>query len=184
MKPGSTVLRRAVLTGGPGTGKSTLLAALALNSVATEPEIARQVLEAPGGMALRAEQPVSFGRAMLAGEIASFQRAARLGGLVVFDRGLPDTVGFFHLGKLPVPQQLEHACRTLRYEGPIFRAPPWPEIYRSDEQRIQTWAEAVASDAAVIAAWREYGYEPIDLPFASVAERVAFVLNRSFVLNR
>ena len=169
---------RSVLTGGPGTGKSTLLDALAAHGIATEPEIARSILQTPDGMSLRAERPVAFGEAMFTGEVAAFHRAANRGGLVVFDRGLADTVGFFKLGRLPVPRKLEQACHALRYEGPIFRAPPWAEIYGSDEQRIQTWEEALESDLAVMAAWREYGYEPIDLPLASVAERVAFVLQK------
>ena len=169
---------RSVVTGGPGTGKSTLLDALSAHGIAVEPEIARQILETPGGMALRAERPIAFGEAMLAGELGAFHRAATLARPVVFDRGFADTVGFFRLGKLLVPQKLEQACRSLRYDGPIFRAPPWVEIYRSDDQRIQTWEEAKESDVEVIAAWRDYGYEPIDLPFGSVAERVAFVLEK------
>lgn len=167
---------RAVITGGPGTGKSTLLEALAANGIHTEPEIARQILKAPGGMALRAEHPAAFGEAMMVGEIAAFQHAATFDGPVIFDRGLADTVGFFRLGHLAVPRELDLACRELRYDGPIFRAPPWAQIYGLDEQRIQTWDEAIASDKGIIAAWRDYGYKPIDLPIAPVAERVAFVL--------
>ena len=171
-------LRRSVMTGGPGAGKSTLLAALAAHGIATAPEIARQVLKSHGGMALRAEQPIAFGEAMMAGEVAAFDRMGLETGPVVFDRGLPDTVGFFRLGNLPVPAALDQACRTLRYEGPIFRAPPWAQIYDMDDQRTQTWEQALASDAVVIAAWRDYGYVPIDLPLVSVAERVAFVLEK------
>ena len=66
----------------------------------------------------------------------------------------------------------------MRYEGPIFRAPPWGDIYGLDDQRIQTWEEAIASDMTVTTAWRDYGYEPIDLPLVPVAERVVFVLDR------
>ena len=36
-------------------------------------------------------------------------------------------------------------------------------------------AGAAASDAAVTAAWRRYGYAVIDLPLAPVAERLAFL---------
>ena len=169
---------RSVITGGPGTGKTTLLDALAERGIATEPEIARGILRVPGGMSMRADQSVAFGEAMLAGEIAAFHRASGINGSVVFDRGLADTAGFFSLERLYFSAQLDRACHELRYEGPIFRAPPWGEIYASDEQRIQSWSQAVTSDRAVIAAWRHYGYDPIDLPLAPVAERAAFVLER------
>jgi len=96
-------------------------------------------------------------------------------GPAVFDRGVCDVVGFLDVSGLPVPPEIDRVCRELRYDGPILRAPAWQEIYAQDAERIQTWEEAAASDAAVSAAWRRYGYEVIDLPLAPVAERLAFL---------
>ena len=62
--------------------------------------------------------------------------------------------------------------------GPILRAPAWAEIYRQDAERIQDWQQAVASDEAVTAAWRRYGYDVINLPLADVAERLRFLQER------
>ncbi len=165
---------RAVITGGPGAGKSTLLAAIAACGLQTFAEVARSILKAPGGMAMRAERPAAFADAMQAAQFAAWQAAGP--GPSLYDRGFADIVGFLRLSALPVSDELDGVCRTLRYEGPIFRAPPWRAIYTSDEQRIQTWAEALASDAAISEAWRSYGYTLIDLPLAPVAERVDFVL--------
>jgi predicted ATPase len=164
---------RSVITGGPGAGKSTLLAALADAGIATFAEVARDILKAPGGMEMRAEHPADFAEAMLAAELRAWDAAPV--GASVYDRGFPDIVGFLTLANLPVPDALDRVCRELRYEGPLFRAPPWREIYSPDEERIQGWEEAVASDAAVTGAWKHYGYRPIDLPLAPVADRVAFV---------
>ena len=58
-------MRRAVVTGAPGSGKSTLLAEVARRGVATGEEVARAILQAPGGMELRAERPSDFALAML-----------------------------------------------------------------------------------------------------------------------
>lgn len=96
--------------------------------------------------------------------------------LNAFDRGFPDIVGFLRLEGLPVPDDIDRACRELRYDGPVFRAPPWQAIYRPDDERIQDWDAALESDAAVTAAWRDYGYEPVDLPLASVEERADLVV--------
>ncbi len=63
----------------------------------------------------------------------------------------------------------------LTYSGPVYFAPAWRGIYRNDLERIQTWDEAVASSAAVSTTWRELGYDLLDLPLASVAERADFV---------
>ena len=171
-------LLRMVVTGGPGTGKSTLLDALELRGLATEPEVARAILREEGGMALRADDPAGFALAMFDAELSAFRRVEAGSGPVLFDRGFPDIAGFLHLEGLPVPAAIDRACSELRYEGPIFRAPPWDAIYRRDAERIQDWDAALASDAAVSAAWREYGYTLIDLPLADVSQRADFVLSR------
>jgi predicted ATPase len=170
----AALARHAVLTGAPGAGKTTLREAAAAAGMRTSHEVAREILRTPGGMELRERDPLAFADAMLAAHLAEFDAAAGREH-VVFDRGLPDVAGFLAVSGLPVSGEIDRACRSVRYDGPILRAPAWQEIYRQDDQRIQTWEEAAASDAAVTAAWQHYGYDVIDLPFAPVAERLAFL---------
>jgi predicted ATPase len=115
---------------------------------------------------------------MLEAHMREREAFAALPAPVLFDRGFPDVVGFLDVAGLPVSATIDRACRELRYTGPLFRAPAWQDIYAQDAERIQTWDEAMASDAAVTAAWRRYGYDPIDLPLGSVADRLAFVRGR------
>jgi predicted ATPase len=156
------------------------LAELARRGIATRDEIARTLLRQRGGMGLRERDPDGFGRAMFAAEQARWQEIAEaaLQEPVVCDRGWPDIAGFLRLEGRPVPAELDRACRTLRYAEPVFRAPPWRAIYSRDEERIQSWREARESDAAVCAAWREYGYALVDLPLVPLGERAEFVLER------
>ncbi len=167
--------RQYVLTGAPGGGKSTLLGEAHNLGIVTSPEVARAILDQPGGMELRRDDPLGFAEAMLEGHRREWERHAGSGISVIFDRGFPDVVGFLEVSGLKVSPQIDRVCQALRYSGPILRAPAWREIYRQDAQRIQSWEEAVASDEAVTAAWLRYGYEVSDLPLASVAERLAFL---------
>lgn len=171
-------MRHVVLTGAPGAGKTTLLHAAADAGLATSPEVARDLLKLPGGMALRADDPLGFADAMLTAHRREFDRFADYDGLVVFDRGFPDVAGFLDVAGLAVPRALDEACRNLRYRGLILRAPAWEEIYLSDSERIQDFSEAMESDAAVTSAWRRYGYVIENLPLAPVAERLAFLRDR------
>lgn len=170
--------RHAVMTGAPGAGKTTLLEAAAAAGYATSPEVARRILQQPGGMDLRARDPLGFAEAMTAAHAREFEAAQRRGGLVLFDRGLPDVVGFLDVSGLPVPAGIDRTVRALRYAGPILRAPAWAEIYTQDPERIQDWDQAVASDEAVTAAWRRYGYDVTNLPFVPVDRRLAFLRDR------
>lgn len=175
---GLSVPRHAVLTGAPGAGKTTLLGAAAAAGYRTSPEVARTLLQAPGGMELRASDPLGFAEAMAQAHIREFELHADGAGPVIFDRGLPDVVGFLDVSGLAVPKAVDAACRSLRYAGPVLRAPAWADIYAQDAERIQTLDEAVASDEAVTAAWQSYGYSVTDLPLIGVAERLAFLTAR------
>lgn len=140
---------RLVITGGPGTGKSTLLSAAKAAGLSVSPETAREILQQTGGMELRERSPQGFADAMLEREITAFHEAGAHSGPTIFDRGFSDIAGFLELSSLPVSSELDRICRELRYEGPIFRAPPWKAIYAQDAERIQNWNDALASDAAV-----------------------------------
>lgn len=170
--------RQAVITGAPGAGKTTLLNAAAATGWCTSPEVARQLLQSPGGMALRQSDPLGFAEAMLEAHLREFERHADHPEPVLFDRGFPDVVGFLDVSGLTVPKAVDQACRDLRYHGPILRAPAWAAIYAQDAERIQDWNQAVASDEAVTAAWRRYGYEVTDLPLVGVDERMDFLKSK------
>ena len=167
--------RQAVITGAPGAGKTTLLNAAEAAGLQTSPEVARQLLQSPGGMELRAADPLAFAEAMAEAHLREFERHADHPAPVLFDRGFPDVVGFLDVSGLPVSPTIDRLCRTLRYTGPILRAPAWAAIYVQDAERIQDWEQAVASDEAVTAAWRRYGYDVVDLPLTGVGERLDFV---------
>ena len=169
------VPRHAVLTGAPGAGKTTLLNAAAAAGYRTSPEVARRILQEPGGMELRAADPLGFAEAMAEAHAREFEHHGSGDGPVLFDRGLPDVVGFLDVSGLPVPEAVDLACRTMRYLGPILRAPAWAAIYAQDAERIQDWAQALASDEAVTAAWKRYGYEVTDLPLGPINQRLDFL---------
>jgi predicted ATPase len=115
---------------------------------------------------------------MLEAHRREFERHAGHPETVLFDRGFPDVVGFLEVSGLSVSPAIERVCRELRYQGPVLRAPAWAAIYAQDAERIQDWEQAVASDEAVTAAWRRYGYDPVDLPFVPVLQRLAFLKER------
>ncbi|MGE5725602.1 MAG: AAA family ATPase [Acidobacteriota bacterium] len=69
-----------------------------------------------------------------------------------------------------------HQSTSLSYRRRVFIAPPWKEIYEQDRERKQDFAEAVRTYEAMLAAYSGRGYEPIQIPPASVEQRARFVL--------
>jgi predicted ATPase len=173
--------RLFVITGGPGSGKSTLISALAAQGISTMPEAGRAIIRdqvAIGGSALPWADRTTFAELMLSWELRSYQQAMKISGPVIFDRGVPDVAGYLHLCGLPVPEHVQRAAKLHRYHRRVFVAPPWAEIFAQDAERKQTFAEAQATCEAVSTAYRSLGYELIALPLASVEERAGFVAEK------
>ncbi|MCZ3114717.1 AAA family ATPase, partial [Acinetobacter baumannii] len=127
--------RLIVFTGGPGSGKSTLIDALEQQGYARSEEAGRGIIQdqvAIDGPALPWRDRQAFAEAMLGWELRSYRMGQRQAGPVLFDRGVPDVIGYLRLCKLPVPEHLLRAAAAFRYRQQVFIAPPWPEIYRQD----------------------------------------------------
>ncbi|WP_423198517.1 NadR/Ttd14 AAA domain-containing protein [Cupriavidus sp. H19C3] len=177
----AAVARFFVLTGGPGSGKSTLLGALARIGFFCPDEAGRGVIQdqvAIGGPALPWRDPLRFAELMLSWDMRSYRMAHAHAGPVLFDRGIPDVVGYLRTAGVPVPAHIARAARTFRYHRTVFIAPPWPEIFTRDEERRQSADEAARTHAAMVATYAGLGYTLVELPRASVEARVQFMLAR------
>ncbi|NMJ41213.1 AAA family ATPase [Roseomonas sp. JC162] len=167
-----------VFTGGPGAGKTTLVEHLAREGLACCPEAGRGIIRAQAaidGPALPWRDQALFGELMLGWEMRSHEAARLRPRPVLFDRGVPDVIGYLRLEGLPVPGHLLRAAERLRYRRQVFVAPPWPEIYRQDMERRQDADTARRTCDAMRETYGSLGYDLIDLPLAPVEERAAFV---------
>jgi predicted ATPase len=169
-----------VITGGPGSGKTSLIDALARAGHAHTVEAGRAIIQdqlAIDGPALPWRDPLAFAELMLSWELRSYRMAGATAGPVFFDRGVTDVIGYLTLVGRPVPGHIARAAERFRYNRRVFVAPPWPAIYTQDAERRQTFEEAVRTHEVLVAAYPSCGYELVCLPLASVEERVRFVLD-------
>src|ERR1700722_2938769 len=105
-----------VVTGGPGSGKSTLIEALAASGVPSMPEAGRAIIQdqvAIGGNALPWSDRQAFAELMLSWEMRSYRAALKLNGPVAFDRGVPDVLGYLRVSGLAIPAHMDRAARIF-----------------------------------------------------------------------
>ena len=164
-----------ILTGPPGSGKTTLIEALATH-IKTVPEVARRVLameRTSGGTATGEQDPQAFVARMLDMAVADYTSAR---GPTVFDRGVPDLLAYcahYKVSDLIVRAAIDaHRCRPT-----VFALPAWQEIYKSDAERTLGFDGATAFGDLTRAAYRRSGYVLVDVPKASIDARLDFMLS-------
>lgn len=169
-----------VLTGGPGSGKSTLIEAFAAAGFPIAAEAGRAVIRdqmAIDGRALPWIDPLLFAEMMLARDLQSHAEHAGRDGPAFFDRGIPDVIGYLALAGVPVPDHMRKAAALYRYNGHVFVCPPWPEIFTQDRERRQTPEEAERTYVAMTRTYADCGYCLIEVPRTKTAARRQFVLD-------
>ncbi|BAQ70387.1 hypothetical protein NHU_03247 [Rhodovulum sulfidophilum] len=167
-----------VVTGGPGAGKTSLITELARRGFHTIPESGRAIIReemASGGDALPWADRAAYAGRMLEQNLSAYSTAQALPGPVIFDRGIPDIIGYLTLCGLPVPPHIAAAAEAASYNARVFLAPFWAEIFTQDKERKQSRAEAEATCAVMRETYTALGYQITELPRADIATRADFV---------
>jgi predicted ATPase len=114
---------------------------------------------------------------MLCWEMRSYHLAEQSPGMVFFDRGIPDVLGYLRLVGQTAPSYVRKAAEVFRYNHRVFIAPPWKEIFRQDQERKQDFEEAVRTYDAMVETYTDLDYQLVEIPRSSIAERLSFVLS-------
>jgi predicted ATPase len=170
-----------VITGGPGSGKTSLIAALRSRGYNSTAEAGRTIIQdqvAIDGRALPWRDPLHFAELMLSMEMQSYRLAEQNVGPVFFDRGIPDVLGYLRLMHIPAPEHVQNAAKVFRYNHVVFVTPPWREIFQQDQERKQDFDEAVRTYDALVETYTSHNYELVEIPRTSIQDRVRFVLRK------
>ena len=73
------------------------------------------------------------------------------------------------------PIFFDEACKEHKYSK-IFILPSWKEIYISDDERYESYEQAVLIQEHLVETYKKYGYELIEVPKDTVENRVQFLL--------
>lgn len=168
-----------ILTGGPGSGKTTIINALARKGYKCIAETGRKIIQEEvlnGGLATPWDNPKAYADKMLHYAIKDYTTMQNETSLIFFDRGIPDVLGYVNLVKIEQTPALLEAIKEFRYNPVVYILPPWEEIYQTDTERKQDFEEAIATYKEMLKVYHNNEYTVVEVPYISVDERVQFIL--------
>lgn len=177
--------KRIVITGGPGTGKSSIINTLAKRGFSCLEEVSRQItLEAQeqGISQLFLENPLLFSERIFIGRKQQYIDAETLTEkLVFFDRGIPDVLAYMDYIGDTYPEHFIEACQKHQYDY-VFILKPWQDIYTSDNERYENFEQALEIHEHLLSTYQKYDYHLLDVPFDTVDNRTDHILKTLNIL--
>jgi predicted ATPase len=178
--PNSNLSNRYVLTGAPGAGKTSVLAALPGHGLAVVAEAATDVISAR--QARGVDEP--WRQDGFIDQIVALQRSRLVAAVLtsapaeVHDRSVFCTLALARfLGRPVTPRLAAEVARVADagvFARTVFLLRPLGFIVPTAARRI-SYADALAFERQHEAAYREHGFELVAVPPAPVAERAALI---------
>lgn len=172
--------KKVIITGGPGTGKSTIINELIKRDYTCLEEISRQVIldaKKEGIDQLFLTNPLLFSELLLKGREKQYLSADALkNDIVFFDRGIPDVLAYMDFIGNEYPDSFVDICKKSQYDS-VFILKPWEAIYTSDNERYESFNQAEEIHKHLINTYQSYNYKLIDVPFDTIENRTNFILN-------
>lgn len=178
--------KRVVITGGPATGKTSLIEFLKTLDYPCFPEIIREftieetedkdTATLQSNPIVFADDSLSFNQRLINGRNSQYQDSLTLDNpCVFFDRGLPDVLAYMDFFNQEYDSNFTDICQQAAYDT-VFILPPWKEIFEGDGERFETFSEATQLHDHLVERYTYFGRPPIEVPKGSVKERIDFIL--------
>lgn len=166
-----------VITGGPSTGKTTLLAELDKLGHRVVPEAARMVIDEGIAKGLTISQvradELAFQRDVLKLK-QKVEAALDVNKLTFLDRGMHDSLAYLRHYGFEIDDWVQELFKNSMYKK-VFLLEPLPQ-YVKDYARTEGGGFTKKMHKLLHDAYADFGMEPIHIPPVSVEERLKIIL--------
>ncbi|WP_082422556.1 AAA family ATPase [Aquimarina longa] len=177
--------KRIVITGGPGTGKTSVINKIEeanffcfheiIRSMTQEAQKSNDCTPIVSNPIISVSDPYQFNTQILNGRINQFKEAAfKRKEITFYDRGIPDVLAYMNYFNQSYDNQFITACKDHTYDQ-VFLLPPWEDIYVSDDERYESFEQAKEIHHHLLEIYTEFEYKCIEVPFGTIKERYDFI---------
>jgi predicted ATPase len=169
--------KRIVLTGGPSTGKTSLLKHINADQIKCFSEVSREVIRKAQVQGFKnpfLDNPLEFSKALFKERLKDYLTLS-VKPIHMYDRGIHDVVAYLYAIGHEVPSNMDKECKKNKYNI-VFILPPWEEIFHQDKERLENFNEAQKYHYALIETYQSYGMNCIEVPKSNITNRIEFIL--------
>jgi len=170
--------KRIVISGAPGTGKTSIIKELSNKGYKCHPEISREIIAnqlATGGKITPWQDLNKFTELVINERLIQFKSA--IDEIEFYDRGIIDSFAYLLKDKIPIIKNWRSIADNYKYFNTVFITPPWEDIYINDKERKEDFKNATEIHNYMIEAYNLYSYKVCIIPKMSVDERIEFIIN-------
>ena len=170
--------KKVVITGGPGTGKTSVIKKLVDNGYQCYKEGSRDIILKGNTFE---SNPLIFSKSLYkarAGYYINSQKKEYNRNTVFFDRGIHDILAYLrYINKNN--NYWEKLILNYQYHT-VSVFPPWEEIYTTDNERHENFKESKEINSEIIKVYKESNSDIIEIPKMSIDKRVNFIIKHLF----
>jgi len=170
--------KKYIITGAPGTGKTTLINLLK-NRFSCMDEVSRKVIT---------EEQQNNRNGMPWADINRFselvftrtKKELLTSDSQFCDRSVLDLEAYLSVEKKEIPDYLKNFCYKKNYHKTVFFTPTWFAIYQQDPQRLQEFDYCLKLEKSLLEHYKSKGFKIIILPRFSAIKRKKLILDSIF----